>query len=348
MRFYYAEMQDRHDAGTINIASISRISRDRPERGRNMLEAVRKLGLEQVKVKPFGTEILQGVHTPRYVHFLKNLWKDWIEQVAPEQGMPENGIVANTFPTMRHSGIYPKSLIGRVGYHFHDQVAPVREETFDIALFSASTAYCAANEVLEGAQECYALCRPSGHHAGQENCGGSTYLNNAAVAAQRLRSRYDRVLLIDIDVHHGNGTQDIFYERDDVYFLSLHRDPLDYVPYFWGHQSEMGEGRGVGCNLNVPLPPETDDAAYMAALNEALRCVAEFNPQALVISAGYDAYEHDPCKGLKVTLDGFRQIGARLGHLALPTVIVQEGGYAVDEQGGCVGAFLGGFLSARR
>lgn len=347
MRFYYADKHLNHDAGKINIASISRKSRDRPERGNKLHNAVEGLGFVQKTVRPQSSEILLGVHSIRYITFLRTLWQRWMDEVVPEHGAPESGIVANTFPTMRHSGKYPSSVIGQVGYHFHDQVAPVREDTFDIALYAASTAWCAATDVVEGERECYALCRPSGHHAGRENCGGSTYLNNAAVAAQRLRSRYNRVLVIDIDVHHGNGTQDIFYERDDVYFISLHRDPSDFVPYYWGYACERGEGRGVGTNLNLPLSQHTNDEDFLRALDQSLGYVEDFSPNALVISAGYDTYEHDPCKGFKLTLDGFSRIGARLAEIGLPTVIVQEGGYAVEDQGQCVASFLSGFQEQR-
>ena len=347
MKFYYSDLQDQHDAKKIHVNAMSRTSRDRPERGYNLLKAVRNLGLEECAVRPQGTEILAGVHSPRYVQFLKTLWQRWQDEVVPEMGEPDSGVIANVWPNQRVRATYPRSVIGQVGFHMHDQVAPVREKTFEIALRSASTAWCAADEVLNGASECYALCRPSGHHTGWENCGGSSYLNNAGVAAQHLLSKFKRVLLVDIDVHHGNGTQDIFYFRNDVFFISLHRDTIDYHPFFWGHDHERGEGSGLGCNLNVPIKAHSGDDVFAAALDGALNTAADFNAEALVISAGYDAYEHDPSNGLKVTLNGFANAGKRFARLGLPTVIVQEGGYAVDEQGQCLKAFLNGFISER-
>jgi acetoin utilization deacetylase AcuC-like enzyme len=178
--------------------------------------------------------------------------------------------------------------------------------------------------------------------------GGATYLNNAAIAATYLRRHAARVAVIDIDVHHGNGTQSLFYDRDDVLFVSLHRDPSNYWPYLIGYAHERGAGKGVGFNLNLPLPDFAEDAAYLAALETAAGRIALFAPDALVISAGYDAHAEDPSDGLRLSFDGFARIGARLGALRLPTVLVQEGGYNLATLGPLVTAFASGFGEAHK
>jgi len=202
--------------------------------------------------------------------------------------------------------------------------------------------------VLEGAREAYALCRPPGHHAYADMAGGFCFLNNTAIAAQRLRTRHARVAILDVDVHHGNGTQGIFWERDDVLTVSIHADPADYYPYFWGHAHESGTGAGAGFNLNLPLPMGSGDAAWLAAGETALARVRAFAPDALVVALGLDASESDPLQGLRVTGDGFAAMAGRIAGVGLPTVLVQEGGYLSDDLGRNLVRFLAGFESGRR
>ncbi|MEO1065687.1 MAG: histone deacetylase family protein, partial [Actinomycetota bacterium] len=173
--------------------------------------------------------------------------------------------------------------------------------TWDAAYASAQCAIAAADAVDAGDAHAYALCRPPGHHAYPDQAGGFCFLNNSAIAAQRLLEQGHRPAILDIDVHHGNGTQGIFYARGDVLTVSIHADPADFYPFFWGHAQERGQGDGLGANLNLPLPRSTGDDVYMAALDTALTRIADFGTTALVIALGLDAHEDDPFKGLALT-----------------------------------------------
>jgi acetoin utilization deacetylase AcuC-like enzyme len=205
------------------------------------------------------------------------------------------------------------------------------------------TAAQGAAEILQGDGVCYALARPPGHHAAKDLAGGFCYLNNCAIGAEMLRSRFARVAILDIDVHHGNGTQEIFYDRGDVLTVSLHADPMRFYPFFWGHAVERGEGAGLGANYNLPLPRGTNDETYLQALERALARIRAFAPGALVVALGLDAFEGDPFQGLAITTGGFERIAERIAGLQVPTLIVQEGGYLCDGLGDNLTAFLRGF-----
>jgi len=212
---------------------------------------------------------------------------------------------------------------------------------------ATDVAATAAQLVLDGEDAAYALCRPPGHHAYRDQAGGFCFLNNSAVAAAHLRQHHERVAILDVDVHHGNGTQGIFYERPDVLTVSIHADPARFYPFVWGYAHEHGAGAGLGANINIPLPLGTPDDGYMQGLASAGRSIAAFAPGALVVALGLDASEHDPLVGLAVTTDGFRRIGAAIARLGLPTVFVQEGGYLSDWLGTNLAAVLAGFEESR-
>ena len=341
MRYFVGCKHELHHLEVVFSLSQPRSSNDVAARADLLAAAADSCGLHRVEVTKARESCLEDVHSARYVRFLRTIYADWVAAYGP----PPDGIFPNVFPTMRTGDRYPEDPVGRVGLHMHDQLAPIHEHTFAAALEAATIADPAAKAVLQGDRAAYALCRPSGHHAGRNCGGGATYLNNAAVAAQTLLSKAKRVLLVDIDVHHGNGTQDIFYERDDVHFISLHRDPAHYHPYFWGHAEERGAGPGTGFNRNAPLPGETDDIAYMATLDTALQEGMLKSPDALVVSMGFDAHVDDPSKGLRLTTDVYGRIGQHFAALNLPTVLVQEGGYNLEMAPRCLSAFLTGFQS---
>jgi len=219
--------------------------------------------------------------------------------------------------------------------------------TWEAALASAETATTAAGLVLAGAGETYALCRPPGHHAYADMAGGFCFLNNTAIAAQHLRRQHARVAVLDVDVHHGNGTQGIFFECDDVLTVSIHADPSLYYPYFWGHAHETGAGKGHGYNLNLPLPLGSPDRPWLDAGDKALARIREFAPTALVVALGLDASESDPLQGLKVTGAGFYAMAENIARLGLPTVLAQEGGYLSHDLGRNLAQFLAGFEKGR-
>ena len=235
-----------------------------------------------------------------------------------------------------------------MGYYAFDAGTPIVEGTWDAAFAAAQCAMTAAALVAEGERSAYALCRPPGHHAGRSVYGGYCFLNNAALAAQQLRERgFGKVALFDVDYHHGNGTQDIFWERDDVLFVSIHGTPETEYPYFLGYADERGAGAGEGFTLNLPLPRGTGWDTYDAALDTALQRIADFGADALVVSLGVDIYEGDPISAFKLGAERFPQLGSRLASLGLPTVLVQEGGYAVREIGTNVAGVLGAFGACR-
>ncbi|RVC57869.1 histone deacetylase family protein, partial [Mesorhizobium sp. M4B.F.Ca.ET.088.02.2.1] len=221
-------------------------------------------------------------------------------------------------------------------------------ETWNSSLWSAWSAVEAAEAVMAGAPSAYALCRPPGHHAFVDVAGGFCFINNSAVAAQVLRRSAARVAILDVDLHHGNGTQGIFYARPDVLTVSLHADPVRFYPFFWGYADERGEGAGLGYNLNLPLPRKSGDAAFLEALATAFQRIRAFAPEALVVALGLDAFEGDPFGGLSVTTPGFSRIGEAIAGLGLPTVIVQEGGYLCDALRDNLTAFLTGFGGKQR
>ena len=327
MKVVFSDIQLRHAPAEI-VASGKLVPHPEiPARAERLLAAALAAGLEHETPAEYGLEPIEAVHTARYLAFLEKIFVRW--QRIPDAS---DDVFPNVHPPAR-GGLYPASAVGQVGYHVFDGGAPITADTWDSACWSAWSAVHAAYDVLAGARACYALCRPPGHHAGSDLAGGFCYLNNSAIAAQLLRGEYERVAILDIDVHHGNGTQDIFYERDDVFTVSLHADPVRFYPFFWGAANERGKGDGKGFNLNLPLPRGTGGDDYLAALDKALAAIAWFKPGALVVALGLDAYVGDPLAGLGLTTDDFGRVGERIADLGLPTVFVQEGGYPAEELG---------------
>jgi acetoin utilization deacetylase AcuC-like enzyme len=334
----YTPDHKQHEPGAFFVTGRFTPVQERVDRAEVLRDAAAAAGCQLVAAAAHGLAPVADVHTPEYLCFLQDGFERWtaIAGASPE-------IIPNVFavPGMHHG--YPERVVGQAGYHMQDLASPIGAGTYVAALASANLAADAACRVANGVRAAYAICRPPGHHAYKDRGGGVCYLNNAAIAAQSLRRKGRRVAIVDVDVHHGNGTQGIFYERDDVYFVSLHRDPKNYHPYFCGYEQERGAGAGLGYNLNLPLPADTGDDGYLLALDLACRRIGAYCPDALVISLGLDAHENDPFKGLKITTDGFRRIGARLGQLGIPSVMVQEGGYDCDHIGVNLVGFLEGF-----
>jgi acetoin utilization deacetylase AcuC-like enzyme len=285
----------------------------------------------------FGRAPIAAVHAPDYLRFLETAHARW---TALPDASPD--VVPNVHPVAAPAS-YPDSVVGQAGWHMADTACPVTADTWASAYASAQAAVQAAELVLAGEANAYALCRPPGHHAFRAAAGGFCYLNNGAIAAERLRRRFERVAIVDVDLHHGNGTQGIFYARGDVLTVSVHADPAAFYPFFWGYAHERGEGAGLGCSLNLPLELGSGDAPFLAALEEGLSAVRAFAPGALVVALGLDAHEGDPFGGLRLTTEGFAEIGRRLARLNLPTVLVQEGGYLCSALGTNLVAVLGGF-----
>ena len=307
------------------------------ERGKVLKESLLKHGHELKSPESHGMEPIASVHSPDYLHFLKNIFRRWkrIEGVSEE-------VIPNVHPNRRLGG-YPDSAVGQAGWHMADTACPIGSQTWTSVLASANTAVDAARHVLDGTDSVYALCRPPGHHAFSDMAGGFCYLNNTAIAAQYLREGLKRIAILDVDLHHGNGTQDIFYQHADVFTVSLHADPIQFYPFFWGHRHERGEGPGEGFNLNFPLTLGAKDEEYLEILKKALSQIVSFYPEAMVVALGLDAFKGDPLAGLAITTEGFKKIGMAIAKMKLPTVLVQEGGYLCKELSENLNGFLDGF-----
>ncbi|SFB95600.1 Acetoin utilization deacetylase AcuC [Polaromonas sp. OV174] len=290
-------------------------------------------------------DILAKVHTPRYLSFLENAWRDWS---ALEAGNAQRQPFPSVWPVRSlRSDIEPVNFIARLGLYSMDNGSPLAAGTWQAAKAGADAAASAA-ALLAGGQgaERAAFCcsRPPGHHAGADFMGGYCFLNNAAVAAQALRDGgAARVAILDVDYHHGNGTQSIFYERSDVLFVSLHGDPQTEYPFYLGHADETGAGAGAGFNLNLPLPAGCSTARWFEALEQACLRISSFGSDALVISLGLDTFAEDPISKFSLQPDDFSRLGQRLGALGLPTVFVLEGGYAAAALGSNAVNVIDGF-----
>jgi acetoin utilization deacetylase AcuC-like enzyme len=291
-------------------------------------------GLYLTEPKLIDPSALSPLHDPGYVAFLRDSCAELAAAGAP-------ALYPSVFPY--RPGQHAHLLKARFGEYCFDTYTPLLAGTFDAALRMASAADGAADAVAAGAPAAYALGRPPGHHAERARCGGYSYLNGTALAADRL-ARLGPVAVLDVDVHHGNGTQHLFYDRPDVLTVSIHGDPAGLFPYFSGYADETGTGRGLGFNRNLPLPPTTDDRGYQPALESALEIIARHRPAFLVVALGFDAHVDDPIGGLALTTDCFGHMATLIRQLAMPTVLVQEGGYGLDVLGSCAAAFVRGFL----
>jgi acetoin utilization deacetylase AcuC-like enzyme len=308
-----------------------------PARADMLLATVRDAGHTIVSHRDHGLAPVAKVHDAGYLAFLADGFARW--QLLPGAGP---ALRPGAF-AVRYVNRRPESVQGQAGYYLATLSAPLLAATWPAALGSAHAAIDGADAILRGEPRAYALCRPPGHHACTDLAGGFCYLNNAAIAAQRLLDGGSGpVAILDFDVHHGNGTQQIFYERDDVHYVSVHGDPAQLYPFYAGYADETGAGAGLGANLNLPLPPGTGDLGFVGAVRQGLEAIATRKPAILVVSLGFDAHAGDPTANLAASSDGFRQVGELVGAAGLPTLLVQEGGYLVDRLAANLTAFLAG------
>jgi acetoin utilization deacetylase AcuC-like enzyme len=339
MKIFHSPLHALHDGGMELHRGALVPSYEKPSRVDHILASIARAGWAVEAPLAYDDAVFASVHDADYVAFLRGAYEEW-------RGEGRDGfMLPGAFPArgMRRDRV-PTGLHARLGYYAFDAGSPIVEGTWQAARAAAHCALTAADLVVAGERSAYALCRPPGHHAGRGMFGGYCFLNNAALAAQRLRDAgLERVAVLDVDYHHGNGTQDIFWERGDVLFVSIHGDPNTEYPFYLGHADERGAGAGEGCNHNFPLPRGTDWAAYSATLETALERVVDFAPQALVVSLGVDIFEGDPISQFRLVAADFPRLGARIAALGLPTVLVQEGGYAVAEIGENVVSVLAAF-----
>lgn len=313
-------------------------NREQPERIQQLQQALERADYTISPARDFGMEPIAGIHTDRYLRFLQNAHACWsaLEEAAPE-------VIPNAFPVAPHAG-YPTSIVGQAGFHMGDMACPINAGTWEAAYGSAQAALSAAQAALDGSRVSYALCRPPGHHAYADRAAGYCFLNNAAIAAQHcLDHGCTRVTILDLDVHHGNGTQDIFYTRSDVQVISIHADPAEFYPFFWGYADQIGEGAGIGATANFPLPMGCTGDSYLRTLQAVVQKIEAFGPDILVASLGLDTFEGDPYAAFALNTADFEAASYELAKLSAPTVIIQEGGYVCPELGRNLIAFLGAY-----
>lgn len=326
-----------HDPDRFTLPGDTRRYWEVPARADALAAALLAGGITTKPAADHGLELIERVHDAGYLSFLRTAFARWQELngSGPMLRAPAYAV--------RHKARRPDAVMGQAGWYLSSLSAPIVAATWTAALGSANAAADAADVVALGGRYAYALCRPPGHHAHTDMAGGFCYLNNAAIAAQRvLDSGAGPVAILDFDVHHGNGTQQIFYERDDVHYVSVHGDPATLYPWFAGYADETGVGRGLGCNLNLPLPPGSGDGPFVAAVRQGLDAIALRRPAVLIVSVGFDAQQGDPSANLAASAAGFEAVGRHIAALDMPTVLIQEGGYLVERLGLNLTAFLTG------
>lgn len=315
------------DQGLFDVDTVFRYGRmvphiERSDRYDILLAAVRADPHEIVEAPDTGLEAILAVHDGAYVDFLQTMWSRWsqLPGVGDTPAMPS---VHPTHRMMRR----PTDVLGQLGYYANSTSCPIDADTWTSVTASAHVAIHAADRLAAGDGPVYALCRPPGHHAFSDLMSGGCYLNNAAIAARRLKSRYEKVAILDVDVHHGNGTQDIFWTCPDILFCSIHADPNLTAPYYAGFADEIGEGAGRGLTLNIPLPYGAGDDVFLRELDRTIAAVRDFGAEAIIVSLGFDGSEHDPVQTFKISNAGFAETARRIAAIGLPTLLVQEGGY---------------------
>ncbi len=313
---------------------------EKPIRIDMLMKGVQAVGSKVITPPPIDLDTIALVHDRRYLDFLETLLERW-GHVPNSSDIP----LPNVYAIQRASlppASYPEAVVGQAGYHLGDGACPVTPTTLAAAKASAACAVEGARLVLAGEPLVYALCRPPGHHAASDLAAGFCFFNNSAIAAEVLTRAGKRTAILDIDVHHGNGTEAIFYDRADVLTVSIHCHPKRFYPFFWGYETETGRGAGEGYNLNLPLERGTDINAYLPVLEQALQRIADFGPDVLVLASGLDIAADDPFKAFSIHTQDFETIGKHIAQARLPTVVVQEGGYPSESLGPNLASLLKG------
>jgi acetoin utilization deacetylase AcuC-like enzyme len=336
----FHEDQRLHAPETFLVAGRPQPIPEKPIRIDMLLQGVALAGGDVRKPPPIDLETVAQVHDRRYLEFLQSLRERW-SHIPNSSDIP----LPNAYAIQRSSLppiSYPEGAVGQAGYHLGDGACPVTDTTLQSALASAACAVEGARLVQGGERLVYALCRPPGHHAASDLAAGFCFFNNSALAAEALTRAGKRTAILDIDVHHGNGTEAIFYDRADVLTVSIHCHPKRFYPFFWGYAEELGRGAGEGFNLNLPLEKGTEVKAYREALALALRRIVDFAPNALVVAAGLDIAIDDPFRAFAIRTEDFETIGRDIAQLGKPMLVVQEGGYPSESLGRNLASLLKG------
>lgn len=339
MRAYFHDDQKLHHPQTYFSRGKMRTPQEIPARLNGLVSAARKLGFDVQAPKDHGAGPISAVHTLDYLRFLESANRLW-KQLPDDWG---DEVVSNVF--VREPNAL-RGILAQAAHYLADGSCPVGPKTWQSAYWSAQCAIAGAEDLLTGHKQSYALCRPPGHHARRDAAGGFCYLNNAAIAAQHLTAKYPKIAILDTDMHHGQGTQEIFYERSDVLYVSIHGDPENFYPVVAGFEDERGTGEGYGYNINLPMPHGSPESVFFDKLAQAQTAITLFQPDALVLSLGFDIFEKDPQAMVAVSEAGFEKLGRAVGAFKLPTLIVQEGGYYIEGLESNASYFFAGLAAA--
>ena len=340
MKAFFHPAQRLHHPRSYLSRGQMREPQEVPARIDPLLTVVKKLGYPLLEPTDYGQAPLAAVHSLAYLEYLSSAYQQWHE--VPEDWGDE--VMSNIFI---REGNPLRGILGKTARYLADGSCPIGQHTWQAAYWSAQSAVAAAQAIIEGDNAAYALCRPPGHHARAEGAGGFCFLNNAAIAAQVLRGKFAKVAVLDTDMHHGQGIQEIFYDRDDVLYVSIHGDPTNFYPVVAGFDDETGTGRGEGFNLNLPMAHGSSEADFFACMDQAEAALRAFAPDVLVLALGFDIYENDPQSKVAVSDEGFRVLGQRINALGLPCVVVQEGGYDIATLDENAARFFDGLTASR-
>ena len=350
MKVFASPLHRMHDPELELESSAFHTPFENPRRAELILGTlISDAGFDVVEPAEWGTPPIEAVHDPGLVRFLASAWEEYQREVGPTHDVvPDVFAMPGLRAGMGGGGREPCQASARLGWWCYETTTPITQGTYVAARSAVDVALSAAAAVVAGESVAYGLCRPPGHHAATSLYGGYCFFNNAAIAAHHVASSTgSRLAVLDVDYHHGNGTQQIFYERDDVAFVSLHGDPRRAYPYHTGFAEETGAGRGHGSTRNFPLDAGTDDDAYLDVLEQALDAVDDFEPAIVVVSLGFDTFGADPLCDLALTTAGFGRCGEAVARRGRPLVILQEGGYAGEALGANALAWLSAAGSVR-
>ncbi len=339
MKTFYHPTQKLHHPQSYYSRGKMRVPQEVPQRLDELAALATRLGFAVQSPPDAGAAAISAVHALDYLQFLQQAHAQWM--ALPEDWGQE--VVSNIF--VREPNAL-RGVLAKAARYLADGSCPVGPHTWESAYWSAQCAIAGAQALLQGETRAYALCRPPGHHARRDAAGGFCYLNNAAIAAQMLSEKLRRVLILDTDMHHGQGIQEIFYARRDVMYVSIHGDPENFYPVVAGYEGERGSGEGLGYNLNLPMPHGSPESVFFDRLTQACRAIVLYQPEVLVLSLGFDIFEKDPQAVVGVSSAGFERLGRAIAALGLPTLVVQEGGYHIAGLQDNAARFFAGLASA--
>lgn len=322
MKAFFHPSQDLHIPKTYFSRGKMRQPQEVPDRTRQILEGLKALDVPLLQPSDHGAGPIARVHDLGYLRFLESAHRRWMDM---EDWGDE--VMSNIFVRSPNA---MRGILAEAGRYLADGSCPIGANTWEAAYWSAQTALGAADALIAGERTAYAVCRPPGHHARRDAAGGFCYLNNAAVAARHMTALFPRIAILDTDMHHGQGIQDIFYNRSDVLYISIHGDPTNFYPAVSGFEDEKGEGEGYGYNINMPMPHGSTEEHFFDRLEAAMTAISLFQPDALVHVLGFDVYRNDLQARVAVTTEGLHRLGRRVHDAGLPTLVVQEGGYDLE------------------